>query len=121
MSPFTTSSNVIVLIQKLLHAPFVEKHLFRLEQSGCQDPHLLAIRPVDTENPVPTRRTPEIEKSGAFVKTRRIREQTNCEWVFKRLFDGLKPQVLGVGYRGIVPVKVHSTRHLGCKSNMHAK
>ena len=83
------------------------RSLFRLKWPGVNDPDLLAVGPVNTEDPDASCGHPQVEKPGLDRKPGRIRQQTDRERIFERFFDiPLRQRAAHIEGR-ISPIKLH--------------
>src|ERR1035438_7420747 len=103
-----TRTRRILSRQRLIQLPLVKKSLFRLERPGVQHADGFSVRAIDAENSQAARRHAEVEETCLNTKPRRVGQQLDRKWVFKRLFNFPLIQRTTQLKRRIVPIKFHS-------------
>ena len=95
------------LHQSLVCFSLIEESFFRHERTGIDDPNLLSVRSIDTENADAAARHSQVEEPGLNSEPSGVRQQPNGKRVFKGLFNVLLRQRAFQTKGQIVPVKLH--------------
>ncbi|MDB6022584.1 MAG: hypothetical protein JWQ04_2441 [Pedosphaera sp.] len=97
----------LLLRQRPIQFALVKKALFRFHGTGVDDPHLLPVRPINTEYSGPVGGHAQVEKPGLNRKPGCVRQQSHRKRIFKRFLNLLSRQRTVQIEGRVIPIKLH--------------
>ena len=108
-SPSTDLTRLTCLLgQRLVELALVKEAFFRLKRASVDDPDLLTVGSIHTEDSKAAAGHTQVKKPGLSGEPGRIGQKPDREGIFERFFDTLQSQRAIEIERRVIPIKLHS-------------